>query len=228
MVFTFGVAVLVGLHDLAVHAEGDVVDEHPVGHDAEVDALLDAVDERVERTDDVVPIDPEVEREVVAGPGRDADEREIVLHRDGRHERLRPVAPRRAQHGRARLDRVDRLLAPVVLGPQDDRLHPTLAALLDDVELLDLAAAGLRVHQQDRPLGRAGPPLLDLAPTDPLDLRPDRDTAPGTRPPRPAPRRSRGRSARPGSRARSRIRSPPRRRRPRRRSGPAPAGVRDA
>ena len=70
-----GVAVAVALHRLRVEAERDVVDERPAAHLAEVDALLAPVDEGLEGADDVVAIDAEVEREVVAGPGRDAGER---------------------------------------------------------------------------------------------------------------------------------------------------------
>ena len=85
------VAVLGSLHGLGVEAEGDVVDEHAAVDLGEVDAPLAAVDERVEGADDVVAIDPEVEREVVAGARRDAGVREVELGRDRGDDRLRAV-----------------------------------------------------------------------------------------------------------------------------------------
>ena len=72
----------------------------------EVDALLAPVDERLERPDDVIAIDAEVEGEVVPGPGGDAREREIVLGRDRGDQRLRPVAPRSHQSVGAAADGV--------------------------------------------------------------------------------------------------------------------------
>ena len=65
-------AIALALDSLRVEAERDVVDENAAVDLGEVDPALAAVDERVERADDVVAIDAEVEREVVAGPGRDA------------------------------------------------------------------------------------------------------------------------------------------------------------
>ncbi len=81
---------------VAVDPERDVVEEEAAVHLRDVDPALDTVAERVERADHVVSIDPEVEREVVARPGRDADEREPV--RDGRrgNHGERPVAARDA------------------------------------------------------------------------------------------------------------------------------------
>ena len=85
-------AVAVALDRLGVDAERDVVDEDPAVDLGEVDAALAAVDERVERADDVVAVDPEVEREVVAGAGRDAGVGQAVLGGDRGDDRLRAVA----------------------------------------------------------------------------------------------------------------------------------------
>ena len=95
-----GVAVGVRLNDLGVDPERDVVDEDPVVHEREIDAALDRVRERVECADDVVPVESEVEREVVARPGGHADVRQPVLHRDLRHERLRAVPAGHPDHVR--------------------------------------------------------------------------------------------------------------------------------
>ena len=65
-------AIALALDSLRVEAERDVVDENASVDLCEVDPALAAVDERVERADDVVAIDAEVEGEVVSRPGRDA------------------------------------------------------------------------------------------------------------------------------------------------------------
>ena len=62
------VAIAVGLDSLGVEAERDVVDGHAAVHLGEVNRSLAAVDEGVERPDDVIAIDPEVEREIVPVP----------------------------------------------------------------------------------------------------------------------------------------------------------------
>ena len=71
--FELGVAVGVRLNDLGVDPERDVVDEDPVVHERQIDAALDLALERVECADDVVPVEPEVERQVVARAGGHAD-----------------------------------------------------------------------------------------------------------------------------------------------------------
>src|SRR5581483_6944176 len=63
---------------VAVDAERDVVEEEAAVHIRHVDAALDRVGERLERGDEVVSIEAEIEREVVPGPGRHADEWKFV------------------------------------------------------------------------------------------------------------------------------------------------------
>ena len=70
------------LHDRAVHPHGHVVHEGAAVDAAEIDAPLLPVAERVERADDVVAVDAEVEGEVVPGAGGNTHVREIVLGRD--------------------------------------------------------------------------------------------------------------------------------------------------
>jgi hypothetical protein len=80
------------LHRRRVDAERHVVDEDPTVHLAEVHHSFAAVDEGVQGADDVVPIDAEVEGEVVARARRDAGERQPRLGGDSCHHRLRAVA----------------------------------------------------------------------------------------------------------------------------------------
>ena len=88
-----GLVVAVGraLHDGRVGAERGVVDERPVADEAEVDAQLDAVAEPVEAGRRVLPVQPEIEGEVVAGTGRDDQQREVVLGGDAGDQRLGAV-----------------------------------------------------------------------------------------------------------------------------------------
>jgi hypothetical protein len=64
-----GVAVAGALDRLGVEAEGDIVDEYATVDLGEVHPTLTAINERVERTGDVVAVNAEIEREVVAGAG---------------------------------------------------------------------------------------------------------------------------------------------------------------
>jgi hypothetical protein len=95
----FAVAGLV--HRVGVDAERHVVQKQPPVDLPDVDPPLDAVREGVERPDQVAPVDPEVEREVVSRTGRNADERDVVLVRSRRHQRERSVAARHAERIRA-------------------------------------------------------------------------------------------------------------------------------
>src|SRR5439155_464528 len=67
-----GVAVGLGLNDLCVDTERDVVHEDSVIHEGEVDRVLDPGVKGIECTDDVVAVEPEIEREVIARSCRDA------------------------------------------------------------------------------------------------------------------------------------------------------------
>ena len=145
-----GVAVGVGLDDLGVDAERGVVDEHAVVDAREIDAPLDAVGERVERAHDVVAVEAEVEREVVARSRRDADVGDVAPGGDRRHERLRAVAAGHPDDLRAARDRALGELEQVIAALQDDRLDAPLAGLGGEVEALGLAAAGLQVDDQHR------------------------------------------------------------------------------
>ena len=126
---------------MRVHAERHVVHEHVAVHGREVDRPLEAVLERVEGADDVVAVDTEVERQVVAGAGRDADERQAVLARDPGDERLGTVATGHPQHVGAPSDRVTSESGEVVALLEHDGFDPPLLGFANEVELDDLAAA---------------------------------------------------------------------------------------
>ena len=129
------------LDDLGVDAERHVVDEDPPVHLGEVDAPLDRLVEGVERADDVVAVEAEVEGEVVAGAGRDADERA-----------RRPPSPREATSAcdpsppAMPITSAPRSIAPRASssrsspGSEDHRLDAAPAALLDQGEPLGLPA----------------------------------------------------------------------------------------
>ena len=151
-----GVPVALALDCLGVEPERDVVDEHAAVDLGQVDAALPSGDEGVEGADDVVAVDPQIEREVVAGAGRDAGEGEVVLGCDRGDERLGAVTARGGEtvgpggHG------VTDQLFQVVTGLQLDRLDPTRPSLVGQVVADGLAAAGPRVPDDDRALGRLG------------------------------------------------------------------------
>ena len=90
----------------AVHPERDVVEKQPTVHAGDVDQALEAVGERLERADEVVPIDAQVEREVISRAGGNADERQAVCTRSRRDDRERSVASGDAECIRAALHRL--------------------------------------------------------------------------------------------------------------------------
>ena len=72
---------------VAVDPERHVVEKDEAVHLRDVDRSLDAVSERLERAYQVVSVDTEVEREMVAGTRRNAHEREPVRPRRGGNRR---------------------------------------------------------------------------------------------------------------------------------------------
>ena len=104
---------IAGMSDgLAIDSKRHVVEEQAAVDLGDVDPPLEPIRERGERTDDVMPHDADVEREVVAGR-RNADERQAVGEGDRRDvaatRRRRPSperrrrAPRRSRRARIAL-----------------------------------------------------------------------------------------------------------------------------
>src|SRR5450759_651826 len=89
----------------------------------------------------VLAIQPQVEREVIAGAGGDTDERDVVLDGDGRHQRLRAVATGHAKAVGAAGDGITRELLEVEAMVEQYRLDAELLGPAEQPELLHLAAA---------------------------------------------------------------------------------------
>ena len=85
------------MHEPRVHAERDVVEKEPAVRAPDVDATF-RPSEGTERCHWFVTVEPEVAREVIARPERDADERGLTLERHLRHRCERAVAPGDAEH----------------------------------------------------------------------------------------------------------------------------------
>ena len=116
-----------------------------------------AVAERVQRPDHVVAIEAQIEGEVVAGAGRNADVRHPCPGRDRGDQRLRAVTARHADHVGAAATASSASCSRSSPGSSRIGSIPALPALDDQVEPLDLPAAGPRVHDQHRVLRRPGP-----------------------------------------------------------------------
>ena len=144
--------VALALHRLGVEPERDVVDEGAPVDLGQVHPALASGDERVQRADDVVAVDAEVEREVVARAGRDAGERQVVLGGDRRDQGLGPVAARRRERVRAiGHRRADELLEVIARGELDG-LDPPRARLGGEIGLERLPASGAGVPDHHRAL----------------------------------------------------------------------------
>ena len=125
-----GVAVAGALDRLGVEAERDIVDEHATVDLGEVHPTLTAVDERVQSTDDVITVDAEIQREMVAGARRHACVRQPNFGGDLSNDRLRTVPACHREPVRAALDRAAYQRLEVLAGLQLDRLDATLRASL--------------------------------------------------------------------------------------------------
>ena len=77
----------------------------------EVDAHLLAVGQRAQAGRRVVPIQAEIQREVIAGAGADHQHRHVVLGGDAGDQRLGAVAAGHAQAGRRRASTASRTIA---------------------------------------------------------------------------------------------------------------------
>jgi hypothetical protein len=75
-----------------VDPERNIVQEHAAVHFGQVDPALHCIAERVERASHITPVHPEVQREMVACPRRDADERQPMGSCGCCHDCKGPVA----------------------------------------------------------------------------------------------------------------------------------------
>ena len=137
---------------VAVDPERDVVDKHPAIHFCHVDPTLEPVrrTHRARRSHRADP--PQIAREVVAGPSRDADERKPMRGCYSGHDRHRPVAPGHAQRvgtiGHGSPGQSFQALAR----RKDDRLNPPFACPLGNLSACGPPPARSRVDKQHRPL----------------------------------------------------------------------------
>ena len=145
-----GVAVGLRLDDLGIDAKRGVVDEDAVVDAGEIDAPLNTVRERIQRTHDVITVEAEVEGEVVSSPRRNADEGDIAPRGNGRNERLRAIAAGHPDDPRTTRDGGLGELEQVIAGLQDDRLDAPLPSMGSEIKALGLATTGLQVDDQHR------------------------------------------------------------------------------
>ena len=136
---------------VAVDPERHVVEEEAAVHLRHVDPALDAVGERVERADEIAAVDAEVEREVVAGAGGNADERKLVRECGCRDDGERSVAAGDAERVRAARHGVVDERCEVVVRAHDDHVDAALARPLGEAGARRLAAAGPRVDEEHGP-----------------------------------------------------------------------------
>ncbi len=148
------IPVLLGLDDPGVQPHAGVVDEHSAIDPGQVDPAFHAVEKGVEGPDHVLPIQPQVEGEVVAGAGRYADVRNVPLGRQRSHQRLGAVPSRHSYDVCASVEDVEGQTGQVVSGPQHDGLDPPGQTLVDQVESLRLPSPRPGIHYEDG-VGRA-------------------------------------------------------------------------
>jgi hypothetical protein len=126
-----GIAVVRGLDDLRVHTHRRVVDKDPSIDLGKIDLRINAVLVRVQGSNDIVAVKAKIQREVVAGPRRDDNERDPVTTRHRGDRRLRAVTTRHAEQVGASGHCVLGQLAQVVAPIQDDRLDAPQPTQID-------------------------------------------------------------------------------------------------
>ena len=99
------------------------------------------VAERIQRADEVMSIDTEIERKAVAGAGGNADQRKPVCRCGCGDDGQRAVAAGDAQRIRAAIDRLPDERYEVVVRAQDDHVDPAVARRGGEVGPRRLAAA---------------------------------------------------------------------------------------
>jgi hypothetical protein len=133
---------------LAVDPERDVVEKDAAVHLRHIDRPLDGVvAERIQRADEVMSIDTEIERKVVPGAGGNAYEGKLAGPCGCGHDGERPVAAGHAERihpvGHGFIDE----RCQVLVRTEDAGMDPSLARPLDHPCLRCLAAAGPRVDE---------------------------------------------------------------------------------
>ena len=159
------VAVFIVLDDACVNAERGVVDEDVLIEGSEIDTPLDSIRERIERPDDVVPVEAEVECKVVARSSGNADVGNVTLHRDPHDQRLRAIAPCHSDDVCTLRGGSVGQLAKVVTGSEQQRFDAPLPRLLGQVEAFCFPATGLGIddqHALSRRVRRARMPARHL------------------------------------------------------------------
>ena len=148
------VAVSIALHRFGVDTERHVVHEHPAIDLGQVHEPLAPLRERVERADDIVAIDAEVQREMITGPSRHTHVRKPPLGGDRGDDRLRAVSAGHADRVGAAVDRIVHQRGEIISEMKLDRLDAAGASLARDMEALGLPPTRFRVVEQHRPLRR--------------------------------------------------------------------------
>jgi hypothetical protein len=143
-----GFAVPLLVHDRGIDAEGDIVDKQAVPHGGVVDASFNAVAKGMEAETRILPVDPEVQSEMVSRPRRDAHEGKIVLDGDGGDEGLGTVAAGHAQTVGAVSDGVPGQLLKVEAMVEQDHLYSETLGQFDKAEPRHLSPAGPRIADQ--------------------------------------------------------------------------------
>jgi hypothetical protein len=140
-----GVAVARTAHRVSVDPQRDVVQEWAAVDLSHVNPALEPRRERIERSEQVMPGDPHIEREVISRPGGKADERQIVLCRRSGDCRQRAVTAGHAQRVGSRLDGYPNDRREIVSRAEHDRLDASFACSISEGGPRRLAVARSRI-----------------------------------------------------------------------------------
>ena len=139
------------LDRIAVDAERDIVEEQPAVYLCHVDPALDPIAERVQRAWQVMAVHPYVEREMIARPGRNAHEREIVLSGGRGHDRQGPITTGHSEGICAAGHRCLSQRCQALVRGQDDDFDALLTGSFNDPAARGRTAAGSGIDKQHGP-----------------------------------------------------------------------------
>lgn len=142
--------ILLTMHGLGVDTEAHIVEERAAVGDAVVDQDLLAVTQRVEGGQRVASVEPKVQRKMIAGTDRNAEERDAPLDRNAGHQPKRAVSSCHSNSVGAGTDGVMGQPGEIIASLQHDRANTRLLCLVGQATPVRLAVTAPAIDDQCR------------------------------------------------------------------------------
>ena len=154
-----GIAIFARGNHLGVDTEGDIVHERLTIDRRQVDGPFVSRSERIQSSDDIIPVNAEVKGQVVSRAGGHTDVCQAMGGGHRCNQGLGTVASSHPENICASRHRSFGQCTKVVSTVEDDALDAPVARFGFEMGVLDLPASGFRIHQEDGVHGFGyGPP----------------------------------------------------------------------